>query len=251
MAPNNFTSAEVLQEDNDQLAELKSTKNEKTQYRWILILFHVYLHMVAVYALYVMFTSAKIWTVVSVLIFAILGMLGVTAGGHRLWSHRSYKATWQLRLILVTLQTLAFQDPAIDWARDHRVHHKHSETDADPYNSKRGFFFSHMGWLYVNKHPEVIAKGKGIDHSDLFQDRFLVFQKKYYFYVMPIMCFLIPIFLPMYLWEESFSNAYAINTLRYLITLHSTMAINSVAHRWGNKPYEKNISPAEIFLQHC
>ena len=30
-----------------------------------------------------------------------------------------------------------------------RLHHKASETQADPHNSKRGFFFSHMGWLCV------------------------------------------------------------------------------------------------------
>lgn len=33
----------------------------------------------------------------------------VTAGSHRLWAHRSYKATWQLKLILVIFQTLSFQ----------------------------------------------------------------------------------------------------------------------------------------------
>ncbi|XP_071056017.1 stearoyl-CoA desaturase-like [Onthophagus taurus] len=34
-----------------------------------------------------------------------------------------------------------------EWVRDHRVHHKYSESDADPHISNRGFFFSHMGWL--------------------------------------------------------------------------------------------------------
>jgi hypothetical protein len=37
------------------------------------------------------------------------GILGITAGAHRLWSHRAYKATWQLRLVLMLLHTLAFQ----------------------------------------------------------------------------------------------------------------------------------------------
>lgn len=35
--------------------------------------------------------------------------IGVTAGAHRLWSHRSYKAKWPLRLILITLFTIAGQ----------------------------------------------------------------------------------------------------------------------------------------------
>lgn len=78
----------------------------------------------------------------------------------------------------VQLITYSSQDCVYDWARDHRVHHKFSETDADPYNSRRGFFFSHMGWLMMRKHPDVIQKGKMIDMSDLLQDPVLQFQKK-------------------------------------------------------------------------
>lgn len=35
--------------------------------------------------------------------------------------------------------------------RDHRVHHKFTDTNADPHNSKRGLFFSHMvNWIELN-----------------------------------------------------------------------------------------------------
>lgn len=81
-------------------------------------------------------------------LYSISG-LGITAGAHRLWAHRSYKARFPLRVILMIFNTIAFQDAAMHWARDHRVHHKYSETDADPHNATRGFFFSHMGWLLV------------------------------------------------------------------------------------------------------
>jgi hypothetical protein len=37
------------------------------------------------------------------------GVLGLTAGGHRLWAHRSYKATCQMRIILGIFQTIAYQ----------------------------------------------------------------------------------------------------------------------------------------------
>ena len=63
--------------------------------------------------------------------------------------------------------SIANQGSIYHWARDHRVHHKYSETDADPHNAMRGFFFAHMGWLYVKKHPEVIRAGKELDFSDL------------------------------------------------------------------------------------
>lgn len=35
--------------------------------------------------------------------------IGITAGAHRLWSHRAYKAKWPLRLILIIFNTIAFQ----------------------------------------------------------------------------------------------------------------------------------------------
>lgn len=59
-----------------------------------------------------------------------------------------------------------------------RVHHKFTDTDADPHNSQRGFFFSHIGWLMVKKHPDVKTKGSTVDMSDLERDPIVMFQKK-------------------------------------------------------------------------
>lgn len=70
------------------------------------------------------------------------------------------------------------QNDIFEWARDHRVHHKFSETDADPHNAKRGFFFSHIGWLLVRKHPDVIEKGRKLDLSDLKADKVVMFQRR-------------------------------------------------------------------------
>lgn len=75
-------------------------------------------------------------------------------------------------------QSIIFQNDIHEWARDHRVHHKYSETDADPHNATRGFFFSHVGWLLVRKHPDVKKKGKAIDMSDLNADPLVMFQRK-------------------------------------------------------------------------
>lgn len=65
-----------------------------------------------------------------------------------------------------------------EWVRDHRQHHKHVDTDADPHNAKRGFFFSHIGWLLMKKHPDVYEKKKTIDMSDMEADPHVMFQKK-------------------------------------------------------------------------
>ena len=62
--------------------------------------------------------------------------VGITAGAHRLWSHRTYKARLPLRLLLVAANSMAGENSIYTWARDHRTHHKFSETDADPHNAK-------------------------------------------------------------------------------------------------------------------
>lgn len=107
-----------------------------------------------------------------------MAAMGITAGAHRLWAHKAYKAKWPMRLLLGIFQTIAFQNHIYEWVRDHRVHHKFTDTDADPHNSKRGFFFSHMGWLMVRKHKDVLIKGKTVDMSDLEKDWVVVWQRK-------------------------------------------------------------------------
>ncbi|KAE8741283.1 hypothetical protein FOCC_FOCC013205 [Frankliniella occidentalis] len=103
---------------------------------------------------------------------------GILAGAHRYYAHRSYKANLPLRMLIVLFHTVATQNCMWVWVRDHRQHHKFSDTDADPHNASRGFFFSHVGWLMMKKHPDVIEKGKTIDMSDLDSDPLIMFQKK-------------------------------------------------------------------------
>lgn len=146
------------------------------------------------------------------------------------------------------------------WALDHRVHHKYSETDADPHNAKRGFFFSHVGWLILTPHPLVVQKRKMVDMSDLESDPIVMWQKKYYLlpltiFVLLIKCFyrlyplwflliavLLPVSIPVYFWNETIWNSFWINfNSRFCITLNIAFFVNSVAHMWGQKPYDKSV----------
>ena len=73
-------------------------------------------------------------TFVWFLMLWIWGKIAVTAGLHRLWSHRSYKAHWTLRVLLMLLVTISNQGSIYEWVKNHRIHHKYSETDADLHN---------------------------------------------------------------------------------------------------------------------
>lgn len=215
---------------------------------WRNVLWMIALHIGALYGLYLL-PWVKGQTILWGLILYILSGLGITAGAHRLWAHKSYSAKLPLRIFLVICNYMAFQNDVIEWARDHRVHHKYSETDADPHNAKRGFFFAHVGWLLVRKHPDVKAKGKCIDLSDLYKDPVLRVQRKFYMPGMVFFCFVVPTVVPMYFWGESFINAYFVPALlRYILVLNSTWSVNSFAHLFGNKPYDRHINPVENFL---
>ncbi|XP_070544740.1 acyl-CoA desaturase-like [Ptychodera flava] len=202
------------------------------------------LHIASVYAVF-LFPVCKWQTLLFAFILYYFGATGITAGAHRLWAHRTYKATFPLRLFLAFIQTLAFQNDIYEWARDHRVHHKYSETDADPHNAKRGFFFSHVGWLLVRKHPDVIRKGRNIDLSDLKADPIVRIQRKIYKPAVILVCFILPTVVPWYWGETTWNAFYVCGLMRYAFTLHVTWCVNSLAHMFGNKPYDRFINPTE------
>ncbi|XP_077469268.1 stearoyl-CoA desaturase b [Stigmatopora argus] len=203
------------------------------------------LHAGALYGVFLIPDACALTLIWSFVCFYI-SALGVTAGAHRLWSHRSYTATPPLRAFLALANSMAFQNDIYEWARDHRVHHKYSETDADPHNAKRGFFFAHVGWLLIRKHPDVIEKGRKLELSDLKADKVVMFQRRHYKLSVLILCFLVPMMVPWYFWGESLLVGYFLpGLLRYTAALNATWLVNSAAHMWGNRPYDRNINPRE------
>ncbi|XP_045782021.1 acyl-CoA Delta(11) desaturase-like isoform X1 [Maniola jurtina] len=212
---------------------------------WMSVIRFTYGHLAAVYGLYLACTVASWNTLIFNLIVYILGGIGITAGAHRLWSHRAYKANTALQVLIMLMNSMAFQNTAFDWAKKHRLHHRYSDTDADPHNASRGFFFSHIGWLMVKRHPEVKRREHLIDLSDLYANPVLMFQKRYAVPVIGTVCFILPTLIPVYFFGETLSVAWHVNILRYICNLHMSFFINSAAHMWGNKPYDNSIKPVQ------
>src|SRR5699024_5267906 len=121
-------------------------KPYKLQWVWRNIFVMALLHALAIYGICI-FPQAKTFTSLYIFVISIFGSFGVQAGAHRLWTHRAYKANFGVRLFLSLCHVFALQNDIYEWARDHRAHHKWVDTDADPHNASRGFFFSHVGWL--------------------------------------------------------------------------------------------------------
>lgn len=154
-------------------------------------------------------------------------------------------AQWAKIIYILIIILLFTKNDIYEWTRDHRVHHKYSETNADPHNSRRGFFFAHMGWLLVRKHPAVAEKGRQIDLSDVWDDPIVRFQRRFYIPLVLLFWAIIPISLPYYLWDEPLIILIFGNFFRYVMSLHQAWLVNSAAHIFGGQYYDKAIQPRE------
>lgn len=212
---------------------------------WPMIIYISLVHVVAFVGLFNISKCSAETLLWAFILWPISGF-GITVGVHRLWSHRSYTAAPSVRLVLMLFNSIANQGTIFHWARDHRVHHKYSETNADPHDATRGFFFAHMGWLFVKKHPNVVKAGRDLDFTDLLEDPFVMFQKKLDPWFTLYMCFVFPAQIASRFWGEDFWAAFFVaGGLRYVIVLHFTWLVNSAAHLYGDHPYDVLSYPAE------
>jgi stearoyl-CoA desaturase (delta-9 desaturase) len=162
-----------------------------------------------------------------------LGVAFDPAGGyHRLFAHRSYRASAPLRLAYLLFGAAAVQNSALRWATDHRVHHAHTDEQADPYSIARGFWWAHMGWVLFHK-PERAAK---IEAPDLERDPLVAFQHRHYVPLAAVFGALLPAALGL-LWGDPLGALLVVGFLRLALQWHVTFSINSFAHWIGRQPY--------------
>ncbi|MBL6882641.1 MAG: fatty acid desaturase [Candidatus Poseidoniaceae archaeon] len=161
--------------------------------------------------------------------------LSITAGYHRLFSHRTHKGEWPLRLFYALFGAAAFQNSAIKWCSDHRRHHLKTDEDEDPYSVTDGFVWAHIGWVMVDQGDEIV------EHvEDLQADKILAWQDRHIF----LIGFLVGIVLPGLVGFALLGNIHGLlggmiygGFLRVVVVHHATFLINSAAHTWGTQPY--------------
>ncbi|MDR3418296.1 MAG: fatty acid desaturase [Nevskia sp.] len=176
--------------------------------------------------------GAGAWSFFAFCMFA--AGLSITAGYHRLWSHRAYEAHWSLRVFYMLFGAMAFQNSILIWGSMHRVHHKNvDDVDHDPYSINRGFWFAHMGWMLRN-YPS--AKLDFSNAQDLERDPIVVFQHRYYLAVALGMNFGFPLLVGA-LYGDPWGFLLLGGLLRLVVNHHLTFFINSLAHYWGRRPY--------------
>jgi fatty-acid desaturase len=88
--------------------------------------------------------------------YFVINIIGVTAGLHRYFSHKTYKVSAWKEIVLLYTSTLAGQGSPIWWAALHRgYHHRSSDTDKDPHSPIFGFWHSFVLWIFRIKYDSI------------------------------------------------------------------------------------------------
>ena len=171
----------------------------------------------------------------SIIYYFVTGM-GITAGYHRLFAHKSYEANWLTRAILMLAGSGALQGSIKWWCGGHRIHHRYTDTPKDPYNAQGGFWYAHIGWMLIKPDPANYVKS---DIRDLNADPLIRFQHKYYLFVGPFMAFVFPTLVAGLGWGDWLGGYFFAGAFRLCMVHHSTFCVNSVAHYFGGQQEKK------------
>ncbi len=223
------------------LAENSHVEKQHSHHKtnWPTILFLVLSPIGAAAGLYYWIASGAFnwWTIILSVVMAYATGLGITAGYHRLYSHKAFEATGPVRWLLVLFGGASFEGSCWEWSLDHRDHHRHIDGDMDPYNINKGFWYAHILWLF-KKDPTKKERQKG---PDLWKDPLIRFQHRFYIPLAITFTFLLPMGIAA-LWGDWFGGLFVAGLLRLVLNQHFTFAINSVCHVFGKQTYSDSHS---------
>ncbi|HEV2763364.1 MAG TPA: acyl-CoA desaturase [Pyrinomonadaceae bacterium] len=188
--------------------------------------------------------------VVAFLVFYAVTSLSLTAGYHRLFSHRSFEVPRWLAYVIAFCGYLAIQRGPIFWVAMHRLHHRYSDVPGrDPHSPREGLWHVHFGWNQ-RRRRDVWDKAFYRKWSpELVNDRFYLFlddERLDY-----VACF--ALLGGSYLlggvvggvgaqpfrfdWYNAACFLVWVGLLNRVACLHAFGFINSVCHRWGTRPF--------------
>jgi stearoyl-CoA desaturase (delta-9 desaturase) len=176
--------------------------------------------------------------------FYFLSGFGVTAGFHRYFTHRSFKANRGLRNALAIAGSLALQGDVISWVADHRRHHAFADKEGDPHSPwlfgrtpiavARGFWHSHLGWMFNRDRTNAVRFA-----PDLLADPDITRTARQF----PLWT-AVSLFSPALIgglatmsWWGSLTAFFWAGLVRVSVLHHVTWSVNSICHMVGEQPW--------------
>lgn len=187
----------------------------------------IFLHLGALLSLVTYSHSALVLMLV---MYWLTASIGICFGFHRYLTHKGMSVPKWLDYSIVFLGTLACQNGPIKWVGHHRQHHQFSDTENDPHNANRGFWWSHIGWMLYTQDSDDT---KTIERytRDINQDKFYQFLDRYFILVQIALGILFYIMggLSWVVWGIF---------VRLVLVYHATWLVNSACHMWGYKNFK-------------
>lgn len=177
--------------------------------------------------LLVVFTGVTRTAVLLFFATYIVRMLCVTAGYHRYFSHRSYHLNRFSQFVLAFAGTTAAQKGPLWWAAHHRNHHRYSDSEQDVHSPRRGFWWSHVGWILCDRYSDA-DRSQIRDFARYPELRFLDKHDWIGPWALGVACWLIGG------WSGLVVGFFASTVVLW----HVTFSVNSVAHVFGRRAYE-------------
>jgi stearoyl-CoA desaturase (delta-9 desaturase) len=166
-----------------------------------------------------------------------LRMFFITGGYHRYFSHRTYQTSRPFQFFIAFMAMTSSQKGVLWWGAHHRYHHQHSDQDADIHSPKKGFWWSHMGWI-LNEQYEETDLTKIQDFAKFPELRWLN-----RFWMVPAATYALVLYL------LGGVNAFVWGALISTVLLwHGTFTINSLSHVWGGRRYETGDTSRNNFI---
>ena len=174
--------------------------------------------------------------------FVITTGFSVTVGYHRLFAHRSFQASPSVTFLALFFGSAAFEQSALVWSSQHRDHHRYVDTDRDPYNITRGFWYAHIGWMLFRRGRPMSANVKDLSDNPL-----ILHQHQHY----AAWALTAGVLLPLAIGAATghLAGAFLLGVVgRLTLIHHSTWSINSICHTFGKATYDIDATARDHWL---
>jgi stearoyl-CoA desaturase (Delta-9 desaturase) len=195
------------------------------------------IHLTCLLALW---TGVSAFAIVVCVALYVVRMFAITAGFHRLLSHRSYRSGRIFQFMIAVIGTASYQKGPLWWSSHHRRHHLYADTENDLHSPlSRTLWRSHVGWFLSRESLSTDARliPNLIRYPELrFLDR--------YYQLPPLLLalstFLIGAGLKRYVPGLGTSGPQLLVCGFFISTVllyHGTFTVNSLAHIFGKRRF--------------
>lgn len=211
---------------------------------WVNIVFFTLTPVIAIAgtAIHTWRNGFEWWMLILMLVLYVFAGISITAGYHRFFSHKSYECSKPVQMFFAFFGAFAAQDSILWWSAGHRVHHKHVDSDWDPYSIKRGFWWAHILWIF-HKSPA----GEFDNVPDLYANPIVMWQRRWHRQIMILGGFGIPILVGAFFGDWLAGLLWG-GFVRLVLLHQTTFFVNSLAHTLGDPTFNAEVSARDNWL---